>query len=665
MRAKHLLLLVFVSFFYFQVANAQGEPGSIIPGRMMVQLNDMDKLGTLTQSFSAHGFKVERILSQRLKIALLSYDDSGIMAEEVLSQVRNLPFVTLAQHEHVVQLREMQEDSIPNDPFFGLQWGLHNTGQAGGVPGADIDAVQAWGITKGGLTAHGDTIVVAVIDGGCDLNHPDLNLFKNWHEIPGNGIDDDGNGYIDDFHGWNAYNNTGNIPPNNHGTHVIGTVGAIGNNATGVTGVNWDVKVMPIAGSSGNESTVVAAYAYVYDMRKFYDETNGEFGAFIVATNSSFGVDFGQPQNFPIWGAMYDSLGTLGILSAAATANLNINIDVVGDVPTAFPSPYILSVTNTTNQDVKNGSAAYGLETIDLGAPGTQIYSTRNNNTYGYSTGTSMATPHVAGAVALLMAAADSSFIAYYKNNPSEASLQLKQYILDGTDPLPSLQGITVTGGRLNVYNSMLFLVDQLPNLVAEPDTIDVIMLESQEFNTEISISNTGIGIMNFDITIEDDPEWITIELVSGTIPGGESIDLAIEVSTFGLQPGEYQAKINIDTEHGQQHSTIVNLDVVRLFVGIDERDASAFRVNVRPNPFNSSTTFSIVNKNQVPYQIQITDIQGRLVQNVNKANFTESLTEWQWNGDDQQGNATGNGIYFYRIVAESEVRTGKLILQR
>jgi subtilisin family serine protease len=665
MRLKLFLILIATVTIFLFPAKAQNEPGSIIPGRMMVQLNDLDMLSSLNQSFSAYNLKVERILSSRLKIALVSYDENSIVADDLLSQVRDIPFVILAQHDHVVQLREIIEDSIPNDPFFGLQWGLHNTGQSGGIPGADIDAVQAWGITKGGLTAHGDTIVVAMIDGGCDLNHIDLNLFKNWNEIPGNGIDDDNNGYIDDFHGWNAYNNTGNIPPSNHGTHVAGTIGAIGNNATGVSGVSWNVKVLPIAGASGFESTVVAAYAYVYDVRAYYDETDGEFGAFVVATNSSFGVDYGQPENYPIWGAMYDSLGTLGILSAAATANLNINIDVVGDVPTAFPSPYLLSVTNTTNQDVKYGSAGYGLETIDLGAPGTQIYSTRNNNSYGYSTGTSMATPHVAGAVGLLMAAADSSFIAFYKNNPAEAALQLKQYILDGTDSLPSLQGITVTGGRLNVYNSMLYLASLEPVLFVDTDTITLNLLENQQFSSELTVSNKGFGELHFQISIDGEPEWIAIEPDTGIIAGGDSLIIALNFNSYGMDPGEYHTEFTINTDHGQQHTTVVNMNVVRLFVGLDDQTASGFNVSVRPNPFSSSTIFNITNPLRKPFYIQITDLQGRLVKEMKSSPAVDSNTEWQWNGDDLNGNINSHGLYFYRIVTDNEIRTGKLIRQR
>ncbi|MBE0661617.1 MAG: S8 family serine peptidase [Bacteroidales bacterium] len=663
---KTIRLLILSLAFGAIVVNlsAQSEPGSIIPGKMMVQLSDMNQLSALSQEFAPFNFKVERILSHRLNIALVSYDEAGILAEDLLSQLRQNSLVRLAQHEHVLQLRELSSDSIPDDPFFGLQWSLQNTGQSGGLAGADIDALNAWGITTGGLTAHGDTIVVAVIDSGCDVFHPDLNLFKNWNEIPGNGIDDDNNGYIDDFHGWNAYNGTGNVPASNHGTHVSGTIGAFGNNGTGVTGVNWNVKVLPIAGSSGNESTVVAAYAYVYDMRALYDETDGEYGAFIVATNSSFGVNFGQPENYPIWGAMYDSLGTLGILSAAATANLNINIDSVGDVPTAFPSPHLISVTNTTHMDVKATSAGYGLETIDLGAPGTSIYSTRNNNTYGYSTGTSMATPHVAGAVALILASADSVFIDFYKENPAAAALQLKQHLLDGTDSLETLLGLTVSGGRLNVFNPMLMLYNPLPQLYADLDSIDVSLYPDEETTAGFIISSTGIDSLSFNIIIKDNPQWLSVEPDTGIMAGGDSITITVDVNTFGLEPEDYQAMIMIEGQGGQGDSVKVKLHVLRL-VGIDEHITHKLKVNVMPNPFRGSTTFHIENPDQSSFEIVIIDSQGKNVTMARPYTGIGSNFSWQWHGTDTNGNACSDGMYFYKIITGSHSYSGKLLLQR
>jgi len=387
---------------------------------------------------SNEGIMPKRLLSKRLNIWLFEIGDRVEQRDMKMNNLSKNTNIKHIQNNHTnITLRSI----IPNDLHYNKQW----------AP-AIIRLPEVWDeFTIGGTTSDNDEIVVAVIDGGFDLNHEDLSFWKNIHDIPNNGIDDDNNGYIDDYHGWNAYNNTGNIVVNSHGTHVAGIIGAIGNNDKGVSGVNWDVKILPVCGSSGNEATVVAAYAYVLEMRARYNETNGQRGAFIVATNSSFGVDLGNPANYPIWCSMYDALGSVGILSCAATANFNWNIDVVGDVPTACSSNFLISVTNTTSADVKYAGAGYGVNSIDIGAPGTDIYSTLPYDTYNNNTGTSMATPQVAGVIALMYAAMPQSMIQAYKSNPANFALSVKQHLLDGADRIPSLNGL-VASGRLNAY---------------------------------------------------------------------------------------------------------------------------------------------------------------------------------------------------------------------
>ncbi len=423
------------------------------PGQLLIQVNPVANARSVADAFPGVNLRAVELLSPDWNIWLYEYEPAGMLKsdhERLLDAVRINGGVLLAQFNHRVTQR-----ATPNDTRFSEQWALNNTGQSGGTVDADIDAPEAWDIATGGVTANGDTIVVAIIDGGFQLTHPDIPFFKNKNEIPSNGIDDDLNGYIDDYDGWDAYASDGTIPSDNHGTHVAGIAAAIGNNAQGVSGVNWGAKVMPIAGSSSNEATVVRAYTYVFKMRRLYNQTNGVQGAFVVSTNSSFGVDYGQPANFPLWCAMYDSLGSVGILSACATANLGINIDTQGDIPTACPSPWMVSVTNTTSTDARNSGAAYGLTTIDLGAPGTSILSTLPTSTYGNLTGTSMATPHVCGAVALMWAAACPTMLAAYDADPGTIALTMKQYLLNGTDPKPALAGQTVSGGRLNIFNSL------------------------------------------------------------------------------------------------------------------------------------------------------------------------------------------------------------------
>ncbi len=367
---------------------------------------------------------------------------------------------------------------------------------------APTSAPEAWNITTGGLTAQGDTIVVAVIDCGVDLTQQDLNFWKNHLEIPGNGIDDDADGYIDDYDGWNAQTQTGTIGSCNHGTHVSGIVGAIGNNVAGVTGVNWNVKIMPVQPSSTTESVVVGAYTYVYNMRKLYNQTNGVKGAFVVATNSSFGVNFGQPANYPLWCAMYDSLGSVGILNAGAGPNINVDVDAVGDIPTGCTSNWLIAVTNTDSFDALYANAGYGDTSIDLGAPGVAILSTYPGNTYSYSTGTSMASPHVAGAVALMWAAACTQLVDEYRLDPAGTALVMKQLLLESVDTLPSLTGITVSDGRLNLYKSLLSVQNYCQNISVQEnkDNFQPIFIFPNPANNQFTIYDLRFTISKVEI---------------------------------------------------------------------------------------------------------------------------------------------------------------------
>jgi subtilisin family serine protease len=369
----------------------------------------------------------------------------------VMSAVEQLSLdesVQYAQPDHLVT--ERKADVTPNDPEFGRQWSMFNSNNR-----ADISAPLAWRLGTGGRDTDGHELVVAVVDGGMDLNHPDLlaNLWVNAGEVAGNGIDDDGNGYVDDINGWNAFQNNAAIPGSSHGTHVAGIIGARGDNGAGVTGVNWNVKIMAVAGSSGTTSVIATAYGYVMKQKQLWLDSKGAKGANVVATNSSFGVDYANcaSGSYPVWNDLYNAMGQVGILSAAATANANIDVDVRGDVPTACESPYIVAVTNTNNQDLRYGQAAYGKKHVDLGAPGTAIVSTIPNNNYGPMTGTSMATPHVAGAIAFLHSVGNSEFSSLKRASPADAALALKEVLLQTVDPLPALKGITVTGGRLNL----------------------------------------------------------------------------------------------------------------------------------------------------------------------------------------------------------------------
>ncbi len=441
MKSSIKLLLLLVLSLLSAVSFGQKKASNYVENEFIIWL-EQDVDAQYFASNTHNEIVPKRVLSERLNIWLFEIADSKEPREDKMRRLAANADVRLIQNNHTnIVLRE----AIPDDPYYELQW----------AP-AIMSLPQAWeDFTTGGVTATGDTIVVAVIDGGTDWTHEDLNCWENRHEIPNNLIDDDGNGYIDDYHGWNAFNHNGYVGANTHGTHVSGIVGAVGDNGTGVCGVNWNVKVMPIAGSSGDESIVVEAYSYALEMRARYNESNGEEGAFIVATNSSFGVDYGNPDDYPIWCAMYDEMGAVGILSCGAGPNMNVNVDVVGDVPSTCPGDYLIGITNTTSADEKYSSAGYGINNIDIGAPGTTIYSTTPNNGYGNMTGTSMATPQVSGTIALMYAALTEEMMQACKNDPALFCFTVKYHLLNGADHLPSLDGLVATGRRLNAYGAI------------------------------------------------------------------------------------------------------------------------------------------------------------------------------------------------------------------
>lgn len=482
-------------------------------GELLIRVHDDANLRTLITDLATFQgrptqARIVESVSPYLNIWLLSFDE-GIDELTFLEIVQRHPAVHTAQVNHKVTMRS----TIPDDPQFGQQWQNLNTGQSGGTPGADLDMDLAWDITTGGVTPNGDTIVVAILDDGISLTHPDFedNLWVNHAEIPGNGIDDDGNGYVDDYQGWSIVTNSDNIAGGGHGTPVAGIVGAKGNNGIGVAGVNWTVKLMIIKNNfNTNEAAVLAAYNYPLVMRMRYNETNGAEGAFVVSTNASWGVDFGQPSNAPLWCAFYDTLGVHGIISCGATINGNVDVDVEGDLPTACPSDYMIAVTNMNHNDVKVTQAGYGATTIDLGAFGANAHTTANPNGYGGFGGTSGATPHVAGAIALLYSAPCSSLSSMAQVDPGGAALLVKQYIMDGVDPNPSLDGITVTGGRMNVHNSLQLLLGNCGPCPAPSQLTAAGITDASALLSWASTDSTLSSTLQWRLVGDD--EWITVD---------------------------------------------------------------------------------------------------------------------------------------------------------
>lgn len=423
--------------------NAQGH----IPGEFIVMFHaqqDAEKFA------SAYGLEWAQALSPRAHIHLLRVQGETTSAQDwaVLRELQNDPRLEAAQFNHEVQNRETE----PDDPQLPQQWHHVQSGDH------DIDSDLAWDITTGGAAADGSRIVVAVLEGGgSNYNHVDLidNHWVNTAEIPDNGIDDDENGFVDDYDGWNSGANNDNIAAGGHGTSVSGMIGATGDNGLGGVGVNWDVDIMQVDMGGGlTESNVIAAYEYPKTLRDSFNASEGTEGAFVVATNASWGIDQANPANYPAWCAYYDELGASGILNCGATANQAWNIDNVGDMPTGCTSDYMVSVTATNDNDVRTFSG-YGVESIDLGAPGEQVYLPSGSSNYGNTSGTSFASPCVAGAIALVYSVPCPDLAALSIANPQGAADMVLGYIYDGVDEVPNLLTEVATGGRLNVANSV------------------------------------------------------------------------------------------------------------------------------------------------------------------------------------------------------------------
>jgi len=417
----------------------------VIPENFMV--------GFQTYARDGGGIWLEKKLSRSANINLIGYDTLTVNAVNLLEEIKKDPQVEYACFDISVEPR----GDMPNDPNLESQWGLFTIG-----------ANKVWELTKGGVSALGDTIVVAILDTGFDINHEDLrnNIWTNKGEKHGDKIDNDQNGYVDDVNGWNFIHQQPAHVADNHGSSVAGIIGAQGNNGKGITGLNWHVKLMVF--ETRLVSDIIAAYDYIIDQRERFNRTKGKQGAFVVVTNASFGVNKIKCVDQPLWGEMYDRLGTAGILSVAGAANNPWNVDEVGDMPTTCQSNYLLTVLNTNARDERYAGSAYGPVSIDMGAPGQQSFSTRSNNEYGVFHGNSAAAPHLAGAVALLYSLPRQGLAEEAISNPAQTAMKIKNNLLSNVDKVSSLVSLTATGGRLNVFNSMVKLLEQYPEKKSE-----------------------------------------------------------------------------------------------------------------------------------------------------------------------------------------------------
>jgi PKD repeat protein len=448
-----------------------------IKGDVIVRLNKGgDPNFVIDQMPEEYEVRINKLLSKHSDIWLFNYEPS-VNINSVLSSLYRAEGVLLAQTNTLVELRQ-----APNDPLFGNQWQHQN-----------INAEEAWDITTGGTTASGEDIVVCIIESANVMGHPDLvgNHWTNTAEIL-DGTDTDGNGYIDDVNGWNVSTNNHNIGTGAHGTQVAGMIGAKGNNSVGVAGANWDVKMMVVAGhdSPFTQANIVEAYTYPLNARLLWNSTNGASGAFVVSTNASWGIDGADPNDYPVWCGFYQDLGEAGILNCGATSNSNVNVDVVGDMPTACLNDYMVAVTATDINDVKT-FAGYGVNSINIASPGDNIYTTQNGGSgYGNTSGTSFATPYTAGVIGLMYSIPCPSFMAFVKADPQGAADMVRNALYDGVDQTTQLQGMVTSGGRVNAKTSIDLLMTQICSTCTPPS--DIVLTTVND--NDASISYTAVA---------------------------------------------------------------------------------------------------------------------------------------------------------------------------
>ncbi|MFK8045472.1 MAG: S8 family serine peptidase [Crocinitomicaceae bacterium] len=511
-----------------------------ILGDILIMVDKNENINTvIEQTRVSHGINTElvihKVISEPANIWHLHFNHLAISHVSMKSALQSNSHVKLVQNNHIVS-----ERLVPNDANYGSQW-YHNDGPSDN----DIDSDLAWDITTGGLTANGDTIVVCVLEGsGANYNHPDLigNHWRNFNEIDGNGIDDDNNGYIDDVNGWNVSNANDNIGTGNHGTGVSGLIGAKGNNGSQLSGINWDVKIMQVDMAPGlSESNVINSYTYPLIMRQLYNSSNGASGAFVVATNASWGIDNGDPASAPLWCAFYDTLGYNGILNFGATSNSNVNIDVVGDLPTACGSDYMISVTATNSADVRTFSG-YGQTTIDLAAPGQSVLSLSSNGGTSSASGTSYATPLTAGVCGLIYSVPCTNLADMAVINPRNAADIVRNSILDGVDPVANLTTETVTGGRLNANNSCLIVQTDCGTYTCSQSitTAKADVSCMGQCDGEITISGTdGSGAYTFDIGNGPQADSVFSGLCAGTytVVVSDGVDCSYDYTITIIEP--------------------------------------------------------------------------------------------------------------------------------
>ena len=524
--------------------NAQAELAEHVPGEVIVKLKSGVNKSFLNDK--SNGLSLKKQVRDNLMV--VNFDSAlkgGI--ESTLAELNSMPEVEYAEpnfiykivkpitHKDIVSDLLKTDDQTYNTPVdakFGQLWGLHNTGKNTpggdrGVAGADVDALRAWGITKGDRS-----IKIAVIDTGIDYRHPDLadNMWVNDAELNGQpGVDDDGNGYVDDIHGYDFANNDGDpMDGHSHGTHCAGTIGA-SHNAIGVAGVMADVEFVGVKflTDRGSGSTADAIESIDYATKVGVD----------IMSNSWGGGGRSQALHEAI-----ERANAEGIIFTAAAGNSSTDNDSRPHYPSNYEVDNVISVAASTSADTLASFSCYGRRTVHIAAPGHKILSTTKNGGYASYSGTSMATPHVTGVIGLLLA-----------NEGRLNPLDVRNRVMQTSEPVPALRGKTINGGRINAYN---LLTNTIPDR-DEPnpndwETISVNVWESNHpygdnVNEERVFEIAGAKYMrlvvkrydlenNYDFLVITDSNGQEVERISGAGSDYESFHVSGDSMTVSFR---------------------------------------------------------------------------------------------------------------------------------
>lgn len=450
---KSVVKLQFLAFFIasfssnawaIRVLNLEHEH---VPDQLIVRFKPSVEKSKIASVITQLGGDIRHVFrsSQAMSIAFRTRGDDRLLERQA---------ERLAERAEVLYVEAntiMKTDAtIPNDPDFGQLYGLHNLGQTGGSVDADIDIAEAWDFVRGSRD-----VLVGIIDTGVDYTHPDIRgnywtnpgetgLDASGNDKTNNGIDDDQNGFVDDFRGWDFANNDNDpIDDHDHGTHCAGTIGGQGDNGIGVSGVNWQVSMVGLkflsANGSGSLEDAVEAIEYAT-----------RIGA-AMTSNSWGGGGYS-----PTMEAAIAEANAKGILFIAAAGNNGNDNDLQPHYPSSYEHDNVVAVAASDDKDRLASFSCFGQTSVDLAAPGVDIFSTTRNGRYESMSGTSMATPHVTGVAALLKAA-----------YPQASSVDIKARLLNTVDPVADFSGKILSGGRVNAHNALENDVIS-PNIVSD-----------------------------------------------------------------------------------------------------------------------------------------------------------------------------------------------------